>query len=99
MITARYIQGPGERLRYVIDLTLWLASGETISSVTATFDPLFVEIEAIAVLADTQKAFEFFISAAYPHTGTHTVVFETTTTDAQVREDTVSVVFSQRVTV
>lgn len=87
----RYVMAPTDKLRRVIDLSGWLAAGETISSIETSASPELT-VTAVAPLAPANTAFQFFFQITEPAAGTYKIMFETATTDGQIRTDEVQVI-------
>lgn len=94
-LTARFRQTPSEVRRYLIDYTLDLAAGETITSMAT---PVIVPGNGVAVspplvinnvvIAPGALQVAFFASGGVDG-GTYEVQFLATTSIAQVREDVI----------
>jgi hypothetical protein len=96
-LSARFVQSPNERRRYLLDYTLDLASGETIVSMSTPVivngssnpDPEIAPlvIDSIAIAPGALQV-AFFASGG-DNTGTYEVQFLATTSIGQIREDVI----------
>lgn len=97
VIRANFSQSPNERLRYVLDQTLFLADGEGIVSIVVVITPVDVTTPLVInglALFPPDPIKNAVLAAAYFCSGgnageTYEVQFLTTTTLGQVLEDVV----------
>jgi hypothetical protein len=88
MPLGKYIQEPGEQIRYTIDYAQWLATGETISTATFAVTPsggLTIPSDSIGSPATTVS---FFATGGTANTK-YTVECTATTSAGQIKEDQV----------
>lgn len=92
MITARYVQEPTDRIRRVVDLSGWLAAGETITAVSVAASPELSVTDVVVLPADN-TSFEYFVELVEPGYGNYTIKFESTTSDGQVKTSNIEICF------
>ena len=105
-ISARFKQSPAENKRYVLDYTLQLATGESITNVTATVTQTpgtglatpALAVTSIVLLPPVSGAVlgaAYFVSGGVDG-GQYEIKFLATTSVGQVLEDVVSYVLAEK---
>ena len=85
MLTARYRQAPGAKLRYVLDLSGWLGDGEYITLITPEHDANLI-VDNVSALPSDFTSYEFFVSGGEEGT-IYDLTITVTTSDGQKRVD------------
>jgi hypothetical protein len=100
VLVARFKQSPSEVRRYVLDYTLQMSPGETISTITPTISSptggnLNLVVSNIAIASSGLQA-QFFVSGGQVNQS-YEIDFVTTTSIAQTFEDVVQIDIASKV--
>lgn len=90
MLTARYRQSALDKRRYIIDISNWLADGETITALAVTVDD-GLTVDTAAVIPPALSSYQFYASGGEAGR-TYSIHFVATTSEAQERHDRVDII-------
>jgi hypothetical protein len=85
---AKYVKAPVETKQYSIDYSVWLNTGETISSVSYLIIPTGTLAVAGSLIAADNKSISFFVSGGDDGV-TYELLVIVTTSSGQTKEDAV----------
>ncbi|WP_454627788.1 phage fiber-tail adaptor protein [Bradyrhizobium cenepequi] len=90
MVLGKFFKAPDDRKRYSIDYSDWLDAGELVSAVTFEVTPAEADmlvIDGFAINTDSKSV--VFYASEGADGSTYKVLAEMTTTNGQVREDSI----------